>query len=66
VTFVGVNGYLDKLPVAKVGDFEQGFLAIIRSQHKDILEEIRTKKELSDGLRERLRSAADSFSKAFA
>src|SRR5258705_5572919 len=35
--FAGVNGYLDKLPVAKVGEFERGFLALLRSQHADVL-----------------------------
>ena len=41
VIFAGVNGYLDKLPVSKVGEFEQGFLALLRSEHKDLLAEIR-------------------------
>ena len=66
VIFAGVNGYLDKLPVSKVGEFEQGFLALFRSEHKDLLAEIRTKKELTDGIREKLQAAADSFSKVFA
>ncbi len=66
VIFAGVNGYLDRLPVAKVGEFEQGFLALLRSEHKDLLDEIRTKRELTDAIRERLRGAADAFSKVFA
>ena len=37
VIFAGVNGYLDQLPVNKVGEFEQGFLALLRSDHKDLL-----------------------------
>ena len=65
VIFAGVNGYLDKLPVAKVGDFEQGFLALLRSEHKDLLAEIRDKREITDDVRERLREAADAFSKVF-
>ena len=35
VIFAGVNGYLDKLPVNKVGEFEQGFLALLRTEHED-------------------------------
>ncbi|MBX3570131.1 MAG: F0F1 ATP synthase subunit alpha, partial [Rhizobiaceae bacterium] len=66
VIYAGVNGYLDKLPVSKVGEFEQGFLTLLRTQHKELLSEIRTKKELTDGIREQLKSAADSYSKAFA
>jgi F-type H+-transporting ATPase subunit alpha len=66
VIFAGVNGYLDKLPVNKVGDFERGFLALLRSEHKSVLDEIRDKRELTDGIREKLRAAADAFSKVFA
>ena len=66
VIYAGVNGYLDKLPVSKVGEFEQGFLALMRNQHKDLLADIRTKKELTGDIRDKLKAAADSYSKAFA
>ncbi len=66
VIYAGVNGYLDKLPVSKVGEFEQGFLALLRNQHKDLLADIRTKKELTGDIRDKLKAAADSYSKAFA
>jgi len=66
VIFAGVSGYLDKLPVNKVGDFEKGLLALLRSEHKDVLEEIREKRELSDALREKLKGVADGFAKVFA
>src|ERR671918_326484 len=48
VIFAGVSGYLDKLPVNKVSEFERGFLALLRSRHSDVLGEIREKRELSD------------------
>ncbi|MCB1496214.1 MAG: F0F1 ATP synthase subunit alpha [Bauldia sp.] len=66
VIFAGVNGYLDGLPVDKVGEFESGFLALMRADHKDVLDEIREKRELNDGLTEKLRAAADAFVKGFA
>jgi F-type H+-transporting ATPase subunit alpha len=66
VIFAGVNGYLDKLPVSKVSDFEKGFLTLLRSDGADLLREIRERKELNDSLRERLREAADGFAKVFA
>ncbi|MFB2551244.1 F0F1 ATP synthase subunit alpha [Ensifer soli] len=66
VIFAGVNGYLDKLPVAQVGKFEQGLLAYLRSEGKEILETIRKEKALSDDTRSKLKSALDSFSKSFA
>ena len=65
VIFAGVSGYLDQLPVDKVTDFEHGFLALLRSDHKDLLSEIREKRELTDDIRERLHSVADAFAKVF-
>ena len=65
VIYAGVNGYLDKLPVSAVGDFEEGLLLYLRGEHKALLDEIWEKKELSDDLRGRLKSAVDSFAKTF-
>ncbi|MBN9010801.1 MAG: F0F1 ATP synthase subunit alpha [Rhizobiales bacterium] len=66
VIFAGVNGYLDKLPVNKVGDFERGFLALLRTEHKGTLDAIREKRELTDDIRGQLKAAADAFAKTFA
>jgi len=66
VLFAGVNGYLDELPVAKVGEFEKGLLASMNSSHKDILDTIRKEQALSDALKEKLTAALDSFAKGFA
>jgi F-type H+/Na+-transporting ATPase subunit alpha len=66
VIFAGVNGYLDKLPVNKVNDFERGFLALLRSEHQPLLDQIRDKRELTDEIRNQLRSTTDAFAKVFA
>jgi F-type H+-transporting ATPase subunit alpha len=66
VIFAGVNGYLDKLPVNKVSEFERGFLTLLRSDHAALLDAIREKRELTDDIRAQLRAAADAFSKTFA
>ena len=50
----------------KVGEFEQGFLTLLRSEHAALLGQIRDKRELTDDIRTGLRSAADAFSKVFA
>nr|MBA3446447.1 F0F1 ATP synthase subunit alpha [Pseudaminobacter sp.] len=66
VIFAGVNGYLDKLAVNQVGKFEQGLLAHMRSDGKDVLDAIRKEKALSDELRAQLKSHIDAFAKNFA
>ncbi|MBB5664443.1 F-type H+-transporting ATPase subunit alpha [Rhizobium leguminosarum] len=65
VIFAGVNGYLDKLPVASVGKFEQGFLSYLRSEGSAILDAIRTEKVISDDTKGKLTAALDSFAKSF-
>ncbi|MBB4304546.1 F-type H+-transporting ATPase subunit alpha [Rhodobium orientis] len=66
VIYAGVNGYLDNLPVSKVGDFEQGLLLFLREEHGSLLDEIRERKELNDELKASLKSTIDTFAKTFA
>jgi F-type H+-transporting ATPase subunit alpha len=66
VIFAGVNGYLDAIPVNRVGAFEAGMLALLRSDHKALLDGIRDKRELNDEFRAQLKSALDGFAKNFA
>lgn len=66
VIWAGTNGYLDKLPVNRVKAFEEGLLAHFRTRHADILEAIRSSKDLSDDTAAKLKAAVDSFAKSFA
>ncbi|MFD1697207.1 F0F1 ATP synthase subunit alpha [Roseibium aestuarii] len=66
VIFAGVNGYLDKFPVSKVKEFEEGLLLFLRGEHKELLNAIWDKKALDDELTGKLRAALDQFSKNFA
>jgi F-type H+-transporting ATPase subunit alpha len=66
VIFAGVNGYLDKLTLPQVGKFEQGLLAHMRSDGKEVLDGIRKEKALSDDLRAQLKSHIDAYAKNFA
>ncbi len=65
VIFAGGQGYLDDLPVNKVGPFERGLLGAMRSKHQDILSKIATEKSLSDDLRVQLKAAIEAFKKTF-
>jgi F-type H+-transporting ATPase subunit alpha len=66
VIFAGAQGYLDDLPVSKVGAFEQGLLNAMRSKHADVLTGIAKEKALSDDLRAKLKAAIEGFKKTFA
>ena len=66
VIYAGVNGYLDRIAVNQVGEFEQGLLRLVRDSHADLLEALRTKKEVTDEIGDKLRSIVDDYAKAFA
>ncbi|MGD0185851.1 MAG: F0F1 ATP synthase subunit alpha [Roseiarcus sp.] len=64
--YCGVNGYLDKLPIDKVKPFEDGLLATLRSKHPEVLEAIRTSRDLTDETSAALKSAVDAYAASFA
>jgi F-type H+/Na+-transporting ATPase subunit alpha len=64
--YAGVNGYLDTLPVTKVREFEDGLLRLMRDKHMDVLDSIRTEKQITDAMMPVLKSAVDGYAKAFA
>jgi len=66
VIYAGVNGYLDALPVNRIRSYEDGLLALLRSTHADLLEAIRSSKDLSDDSAAKLKSLVESYSKNFA
>ena len=65
VLYAGVNGYLDELPVNKVGEFEKSLLASLHADHADLLTAIGAKKALDDELTGSLKAAIDAFAKGF-
>tara|TARA_R110002072_G_scaffold19040_10_gene70561 strand:+ start:1948 stop:3477 length:1530 start_codon:yes stop_codon:yes gene_type:complete len=66
VIFAGVRGYLDKIALKKVTDFEHKLLLDIRDKGADILESIRTSKDLTSETEEKLKSFLENFVKTFA
>jgi F-type H+-transporting ATPase subunit alpha len=66
VIWAGTNGYLDALPVNRVKAFEEGLLAALRGKHADLLEAIRTSKDLSDDSGAKLKAVVEAFAKSFA
>ncbi len=65
VIFCGVRGYLDKIEIDAVTRFEQAFLSEVRANGGDILDAIRTEKELSKETEAKLTAILDGFVKNF-
>jgi F-type H+/Na+-transporting ATPase subunit alpha len=66
VIYAGVNGYLDPIPVDRVRGFEEGLLATLRSQHRELLEHIRSTRDLDEGTAEKLKAAVETYARTFA
>ncbi|KAJ2008003.1 Alpha subunit of the F1 sector of mitochondrial F1F0 ATP synthase [Coemansia thaxteri] len=65
IIFAGVNGFLDKVPTARIVEFEQKFIPFVRSNHADILEAIRSQGKLDEATEKKLREITGDFVKAF-
>lgn len=59
--FLGVMGYLDEIPTGDVRRFEREFLQFLENHHRGTLEDIKLKKVLDDGLKERLGNLVKEF-----
>jgi F-type H+-transporting ATPase subunit alpha len=65
ILFAGANGYLDEWPMKAVYDYEKKMLDFIESKHPALLLEIVEKKDISDELEGKLKSALDEFKLAY-
>lgn len=63
--YAGVNGHLDNIELSRIGEFESSFLSHLKSNHDELLTEIREKGELSKELLASLKSATESFVATF-
>ncbi|WP_370187299.1 F0F1 ATP synthase subunit alpha [Qipengyuania sp.] len=64
--FAGTNGYIDEVPVDRVTDYEAQMLSFMRSEHADVLEEIRTTGKFEDDTKNKVVDALKTFAKQFA
>ncbi len=65
VVFAGVNGFLDGIALEKVTAFEQKLRDELKANGQEILNAIRTEKEISSATEEKLKAFMESFIKTF-
>mgnify|MGYP005820242933 CR=1 FL=1 len=66
VIYAGTRGYLDNVAVGDVTRYEAELLSYLHGKHQDLLDNIRTKKDLKAELETELKSVLDAFTKTFA
>jgi len=59
--FTGVRGYLDKIDLKDITNFESKWIEFIKKNHNDILVEIREKKSISQDLDDKLSSICANY-----
>lgn len=59
--FSGSFGYLDDIPITKIGEFESGFLDYMDSSEHKLLAQIKKEKALSEDLIDKLKKATEEF-----
>jgi len=59
--FTGVRGYLDKIDLKDISNFESKWIEFIKKNHNDILVEIREKKSISQDLDDKLSSICANY-----
>jgi F-type H+-transporting ATPase subunit alpha len=64
--FAGTRGFLDGLQVSQVGKFEKAVLGEIKAKHPQVLEAIRTEREISKATDAKLTEILAAFAKTFA
>ncbi|SFP25310.1 F0F1 ATP synthase subunit alpha [Qipengyuania nanhaisediminis] len=64
--FAGTNGYLDDVAVDRVTDYEAQMLSYMRSEHADVLAEIRNTGKFEDSTKDKVVDALKTFAKQFA
>lgn len=63
--FLGVKGYLDKIPVSKVKEFEMKVLDTLALHKKSLINDLAQKKQITPEIEQELRVFLDDFVKEF-
>ncbi len=59
------NGYIDEIPVDKVQEWEEGFIKHVQTAGKDVLDEVKTKGEISDEAGEKLKDLVEGYNEGW-
>lgn len=65
IIFAGTKGFLDKLPVESLRDYEQELYTFIEANEAGIFEELREKQAISPELEEKMKKVLSSFGETF-
>jgi F-type H+/Na+-transporting ATPase subunit alpha len=65
IIYAGANGYLDKLPIKTLADYEQELYNYIESNEPSIFTDLKEQEVFTDPIKEKLNKALTSFGETF-
>lgn len=65
ILYAAVKGYLDKVPVDQLADWEKGYRAQLEVSHKTLLEKLRDEKKIDDVIEADLKAAIERWNSNF-
>ncbi len=63
ILWMGANGYLDTIPVAKIEAFEADFAELMQTSHSKLLDKIEKDLKIDEGAEKELKTIAEKFLK---
>jgi len=64
VLYAALNGYFDKFKPKEIQDVEEKFLEYIKSLHRELIEELKNKKEIIADIEEKIKKIVNDFVKS--
>jgi len=65
IIYAGTNGFVDHLPVAALKRYERELYSFVESRHADLFADILKKREVDQGLREKMKMVLEEFNANF-
>jgi len=65
VIYAGTKGYLDKVPIKRVAEWEQRFLKFVKDERKDLYDGLTKGQKLTPELEGKLKAALEAFANVF-
>jgi F-type H+/Na+-transporting ATPase subunit alpha len=65
IIYAGTNGFVDQFPESALKKYETELHRFVETRHPGVFNDIRTKRELTDDLREKMNAALKEFNETF-
>tara|TARA_B100000073_G_C23658647_1_gene543593 strand:- start:495 stop:1187 length:693 start_codon:yes stop_codon:yes gene_type:complete len=65
IIYAGVNGYMDKIDLGKIGEYESGLMDYLSANSQAVLDSITSAGKIDEDTEKELKSALESYSSTF-